>query len=218
MSTLSRTRISAAFLAMLGLAACGTNASDLAVLFKSLPGRIAGGDAERSTVTAEQMAASLQATANPVTLIDAETRGGQFLIVEIQRNGAYRTYAASSRQTITFRDGIMVATRGFGGDLMSSEADALAGLVSARRAGTVSYVHRTLTADDRTVTRSYTCAVAPGGAAPGDTGGQLVTATCSGDGETFEDVFVVDRSGAIIGARQWLGSSIGIFIAQPLRR
>lgn len=222
MSILSRARIGGLILAAFGLAACGNDASDATTLFRALPAKLQGKSETASAVTAQQVAQALQATESPIMLFDAQTRKSQFIGIEIQRNGAYQTFASSTRQSITVRNGVISATRGFGGDLMSSELDGLLALVTARRAGNTTYVQRFLTADDQTVTVTYSCTVTPGGTTPVQSGtvnttGQAVSAACTGDGTSFEAVFVVDPRGRVVGARQWLGDLIGTMIAQPLR-
>jgi hypothetical protein len=208
--------------AALALAGCGNADDDRGALLQTLTDRLSGNAETPTQVNAQQVARSLQATDNPATLVDAQTREAQFIAIQIERNGPYATFASSTRQVVVLRDGFISSSRGFGGDLMSSDADALLDLVRARRAGNASYVQRFLTADDQTVTRRYACAVRPGAATPVrsgviDTSGQTVTVTCSGEDASFTNAFVVAQSGRIIGARQWLGDLIGYVVAQPLR-
>lgn len=208
--------------AALALAGCGNADDDRGALLRTLTDRLSGTAETQTQVNAQQVARSLQATDNPVTLVDAQTRDAQFIAIQIERNGSYATFASSTRQVVVLRDGLITSTRGFGGDLMSSDADALLDLVRARRAGNAAYVQRFLTADDQTVIRRYSCSVVPGATTPVqsgviDTSGQTVTVTCSGEGTSFTNVFVVAQSGRLIGARQWLGELIGYVVAQPLR-
>ncbi len=207
------------------VSACGNGTNDAGNLIKALPAAFAslGKTPQPVGVSPEQMTQALQSTDLPVTLIFLEGRQTQFLALEIERNGAYQTYGTSSRQSVAFRNGMITATRGLGGDLMSSGEDALLHMVSRRQSGVAPYTMRFLTSDNRTEALSYNCTVSPGKSVPVkvaeiDTTGVAVTAQCAGAGNSFTNVFVVDRHGSLVSARQWLGYQLGYVTSQPLRR
>ncbi|KUF09586.1 YjbF family lipoprotein [Pseudoponticoccus marisrubri] len=205
------------------LAACGNGTNDAAKLLAQLPAALSGEKQQEARVTPQQLAQALGATDASVHLYEIEERKAQFLMFDIQRNGPYQSFGASSRQVIVMRDGMIVSTRGFGGDLMSSEEDALISLVKARQAGSAQYVQRFLTSDNQTRVVGYSCIVAPAGGMQVTVGlidepAQTVNAKCSGPGGTFSNTFVVAHDGYILSARQWMGEVIGYMATQAIRR
>lgn len=218
------TRLGLALALGLGLAACGSQRNEVFELVKALPASFGKkGEGGAAGVTADQMNAMLQATQAPVALFQFEARGAQFMMIDIQRNGPYQSFASSDRRSIIMRRGMITATRGFGGDLMTSEEEALLSMVSRRQEGATPYVQRLLTAEDVTETKSYSCDVTRGGPqkiALGEvnTTGTVMDAVCRGEGVKFENKFIVASDGYILSARQWLGFGIGYVATQAVRR
>jgi hypothetical protein len=67
------------------------------------------------------------------------------------------TWSTTDGTTFTFRNGVLIQTRGLGADLMSSEVPSLAQLM--QDGGTYQRVYFFLGADDATTRRTYDCAV-----------------------------------------------------------
>lgn len=206
------------------LAACGNGNQDSSNMIKQLPKALAsiGKKPQPSGIAPEQIGKALAASPAPMGLFTLEARQAQFIMFEIERNGAHRTFGSASRQSIAFRGGMMTATRGLGGDLMSSEGAALYALVSGRRAGSARYDMRFLTPEDKTVTRSFDCSTTVAAEIPvqiGEINAQTraVVATCKSDGFSFTDAYAVDKAGRILSARQWLGDALGYVSVQMLR-
>ncbi|MBE9475547.1 MAG: YjbF family lipoprotein [Proteobacteria bacterium] len=55
----------------------------------------------------------------PLLRISAQTLGVKTLFAEVAQSGAYRTYLNNLKMSVTYRSGIITATRGFGLDLLS---------------------------------------------------------------------------------------------------
>ncbi|MGR3272926.1 hypothetical protein DU478_01755 [Thalassococcus profundi] len=207
------------------LAACGSNTGErnpTEILSQTLQAAISGGP-EVQPITTQQIATALGSTTEPIALVSLLDRTNQALVLRIESNGPYETFATSSRQSLTVRGGMITATRGLGGDLMSSEAEPLLALIQAGRGGTVPYVTRYLTGDDQTEVFRYTCSVRDAGTervAGGviDIQGRKLAVVCTGTGPSFENTFVIDRSGQILKATQYLGDFLGRVSIQMLRR
>ncbi|WGW04629.1 YjbF family lipoprotein [Tropicibacter oceani] len=209
----------------LTLSACGTEKNPVVEAVKALPSTfLKKSDGEATGgVTEDQMTSLLAATPAPVEFFHFESRKAQFMMLEIERNGPYQSYGSPDRRGIVLRSGMITATRGFGGDLMSVEEDALLRLVQSRQAGSASYQQRFLTPEDVTETRTYTCDVTPGARQPVTAGeingsGIIMTALCRGEGVKFTNTYIVDNAGSIITGRQWIGFPIGYVGNQALRR
>lgn len=122
------------------------------------------------------------------------------LMAPYGQNGNVQTWASMSYETISLRDGILIATRGFGPDLMSSVAPSLAQV----RQGSGSF-HRSyyyLDGADQTQTYGLDCQFAPGEAAEVTVLGKAyatrsVTESCSGAGYSFQNAYWFDGGGAL---------------------
>lgn len=207
------------------LAACGNDMRRDPVFDTAASVFLGGSDDEQPAALSEQaIAQTLAATDLPVIHLRIVERNSEALALEIERNGAHRTYATAERQAIVLRDGMITATRGLGGDLMSVEEDRLLSLVRGRSAGQATYVQRFLTPEDITKTISYRCNVEPDKrveAAQGTlraSGTEMLAACTSETGAPFVDYYVVDGSGEIIASRQWLGETTGYITMRQLRR
>ena len=55
----------------------------------------------------------------PLLRISAQTLGVKTLFAQVAQNGPYRTYLNNLKMSVTYSDGIITATRGFGLDLLS---------------------------------------------------------------------------------------------------
>jgi hypothetical protein len=55
----------------------------------------------------------------PLLRISAQTLGVKALFAEVAQNGDYRTYLNNLKMSVTYKNGIITATRGFGLDLLS---------------------------------------------------------------------------------------------------
>lgn len=218
-----------AFVACLVLcvAACGSDTAVEGQAFNIITGLFKKG--EPAKVSHTQIVAALQANSSPLALFEFESREGtQGLLSQIEVNGAYHTFGNQARNVIVLRDGMITATRGIGGDLMSVEEDALLRLVKSRSLGTATYVQRFLQPSATTITISYRCAAHPEGQKQVALGlvNELTTRVrvdCYGDDpETgkqleFTNTYEVSASGMVLSGRQWLGDYIGFINSQYLR-
>lgn len=218
------TRIAGALVLGLALTACGTANQDSSNLIKQIPKALAsiGKKPAPSGVSPEQLTRALAATPAPVALFTIEDRQLQFIMLEIERNAPHRTFGSSSRQTVSFRGGMISSTRGLGGDLMSSDSGPLYELVTSRTPGSARYDMRFLTPEDVTETRSFECSVSRASNVPVQAGeinakAMGMVAVCTGGGFSFSNVFAVDSAGRIVTSRQWMGDRLGYLTVQFMR-
>ena len=217
--------------AMLGLAlasfsalmACSSNGANPLKTLKALPEMLSNKKAAQPVVTPEQINAVLAATDKPASVFVLEKTTAQFILIEIERNRQYQTFGGPSRQSIVLERGNIVSTRGFGGDLISSEEGALMSLVRARSVGTATYVQRFLTSDNRTETLVYECKLDTGATIPVAMGavnskGTMVTANCSNNDTHFTNTYIVDNNGYILSGRQWMGKGLEYIAVQPIQK
>lgn len=173
--------------------------------------------------TQAQVAQALAETSGPLELITREDNDGWSLMLRIEENNGYETFGSSDRRTVTMRNGILTASRGLGGDLMSSDISEVAPLIARRSAGQATRLMRFIGDEDQTAVIRFSCRISVGGAVPVKSGAvdstaRQVTETCTTSAREITNVYLVDGRGRSIGSKQWMGPSIGYILTQTLRR
>ncbi|MEN8832591.1 MAG: YjbF family lipoprotein [Pacificibacter sp.] len=148
---------------------------------------------------------------------------GAFAISSIYgQNGNNVTWVTSGKKTMTLASGLLTATRGFGGDVMSVEDGGAAQLITERSAGQVQKTYRFLNGLDQTTRYTVNCSIAEGGTdqiSLGDisTTARVMTETCtSNDAPGFTNTYWIDDEGRMVQSVQW-GGSIGKIVFSRLR-
>jgi hypothetical protein len=138
-------------------------------------------------------------------------------------NHGYERWATPSGQTLTFRDGVLTATRGFNFDLMSSSVDGTATLVRRRASGNVNRIYRYLDGEDNEVDYPARCSIAPQGAETVvlPTGARVATTkmgeTCVAGERQIRNTYWVAGSGEVVKSQQWVSAEVGETVIQKLR-
>lgn len=226
MSIVRHTRFVFLTMAALLIASCG-NQTDQGVLIKALRGQYLGGKQAAPALTRTQLqagiSASLRANKLPQKLVRIESRNANAIMVQIEQNGSYKTWATGDRRSVTFRRGIVTATRGLGQDIMSSDTQQVSTLINGRRSGNATRAYRYLNGQNQTVTLSFDCSVNTAGRAHYRMGqvnaaAVRVVETCQSDRLTIENTYLVSSSGTVVQSRQWLGPINGYFSIELLRQ
>ena len=129
-------------LAALVLAGCGNDVTgnDLSVPVKVLLSALQGAGKPTATANPDDPAvkagilayrAQLEADGQPILIASNETLKYGTLHAPFGQNGDVQTWSSTGYQTIALRGGILIATRGFGPDLMSAVAPSVAKVASA---------------------------------------------------------------------------------------
>lgn len=145
-------------------------------------------------------------------LVQVAARGITGVAREVNANGAVRTWIGETGYSVTLDDGILVATRGLGDDLIAANT---AGVRAALRqgGGATERQHDYIDARNRITTETYECVVAGVGPEEVDLGIRkvmllLLTETCGNDRIQFENRYFVDDAGTIIAARQFVSQTV----------
>ena len=130
----------------------------------------------------------------------------------IQENGPEITLAFQSGPTAAYDGGILVATRGFGDDLITMES---AGVLQALRSGggTVTRRMETLDPQDQVLTDSFACTIAPAGTEAVNLGIREATLSrfdenCRSATLVFDNIYWLDASGDIMASRQYVSPTV----------
>ncbi|MBW7922548.1 MAG: YjbF family lipoprotein [Rubellimicrobium sp.] len=165
--------------------------------------------------------AQLARAPGPVLLADIPDAGlAATLQIAGTANGV-ETWRSAGNQTLSFRSGVLVATRGLGDDLMG--ADVTGTLAALRGAGQADYPRLLsyLDGEDRTLLRAMTCTMAPPVSAtvPGIARSfptVLRAETCHTTGLTVRNRYWQDQDGTMRRAEQWIGPGIGMLVTERL--
>ena len=162
-------------LAVAALSGCGNDSAgnDLSAPGKAILALLKGdgrppasaiADANDPAVKAGILAyrARLQAEGQPILLASIASLKYGTLHAPFGQNGDVQTWSSTGYQTMSLRGGILIATRGFGPDLMSSVAPDVARIAAA--SGTTSRRYLYLDGADQSQSLDYTCTLSSGGA------------------------------------------------------
>lgn len=151
----------------------------------------------------------------PLIVVAVENTRSSAALGRIARNGPYETYSAAEPNHITLREGVVVATRGLGVDLMSSAPPARATIATGR--GSYSRNWQMLDGLDQIRTVTMSCTLAQTGAETIVMSGRsyktrIVSESCTGDGGKVDNLYWVDPQGVLRRSRQWLGQDAGYML------
>ncbi len=187
----------ASICALLMLAGCGG---------LSLPGS-APAPSPEFAVLAQQGAPRLQ--------VGVLSQGAGTQVVRQTVRDGFETYVSADGASLTLDRGLLVASRGLGGDMMGSDIAQSQALIFARRAGQVNRFHTFIDGENRAERRAYVCDIAVRGARDVPFGDVSVATTlmaedCTSQTQQFLNLYWLDRSGRIVQSRQWAGDFSGV--------
>ncbi|MCC1494755.1 YjbF family lipoprotein [Cognatishimia sp. F0-27] len=211
----------AAALLMLGLlagCAAGQGGGPLAdALSRIGAARAPAGPSLRAQITPEAVAALNQ----PVILIALPERGAEALARWVGANNGHATWASGDGVSIRIRRGILSATRGLGGDLLSADIADVEAALYAGGPTRVIRIHRYLDGTDQVTIRALVCDITRAGPDTAETavGGFATTRfdeSCSGPDRTFENRYWIGANGQLRKTRQWVGPDVGTIVIERL--
>lgn len=218
----------AALLAVLALASCGndpnTGISPDAVkdMVTAAKQRLAGKPAVPAAPSAETVAAgvaALEAAGQPIYLVRNKTLGVTGLMGILGTNGDVITWSTPDYHSVSMRDGIVIATRGFGPDLMSAVAPTVQQLAVGK--GTTKRRYYYLDGADQSRFYDYDCSLAVSGT---ETIGILgrsyatrkITETCNGQQSSIVNEFWFDSDANLRQSSQLLVPGVENLLLQRI--
>lgn len=195
------------------LAGCG-NGPKQASLLSVATQRIgaAVGQDKRATTTQSLSRADLEKYNSPIWQAEIPGIGASLYLVPFSTNGRVETWATSDDITLSFRDGILAATRGLGPDLMESATPPFSVIRSG--AGTTVRQAAFLDGADHLVTYRYDCSLRRMGSALINVLGQqqsvqYLQEECVGVNTRFVNEYWLDSSGKLLKSKEFLAPGIG---------
>jgi hypothetical protein len=215
-------RIAASLAVLMVVAGCGNDPAARALSPDTLK-QIMAKPAPVTPPTQADVARALNGTQGPLELVTRTDNNGWSLMLRIEQNQGYETFGSSDRRSVTMRNGVLTATRGLGGDLMSSDLSGVMPLITARKSGRGARIMRFLDGEDQTVEIRFDCMVTPGQSIPVKAGqlnttARQVTERCTAGNRTITNTYLVDDYGRSVSAKQWAGATGGYLLFQTMRR
>ncbi|MCE6952242.1 YjbF family lipoprotein [Cereibacter sphaeroides] len=196
------------------LAGCGSeeDTNGRATFIKQAIGSIGGKDDAKKQDGSTLTRAKLARVTSPLSVVTVEATGAWALMVPFQRNGTVETWSSTDDRTIAMRDGILLATRGLGADLMSVEAPSAAQIASA--SGTHRRVHYQIDGQDQTVRTEFRCTLATDGMktitiVQRNYATRHVLEHCEGSTGQFTNEYWVENAGFVRQSRQTFDQKLG---------
>lgn len=171
------------------------------------------------------------------TFVAVAKAGAPALIVGIQgREGAYsgfvrqyvnaqgiESWISGDRLLVALKDGMLVATRGFGGDLLAADASQTARAIRAGKPGVVEHFATRITGEDQAERLAFRCRVSRGPQMDVALSETLVVQTdvwqeaCRNGDLTFDNSYWVAQ-GEIVQSVQWASPEFGALAMRVVPR
>ncbi len=154
----------------------------------------------------------------PAIWLTLPNKGVKFAMGLLESRDGVNIYASPDGTQVFLRDGMIIATRGFGPDLMSSEAPAMATVLSQTPHRRVMFQ---LDGTDTMQSEVFNCRVQPTAPKPG-AGAQTEGAStvvmldeiCENPLRTIRNQYTLGRVGTVVKSRQWVTKGVGYAIVE----
>ncbi len=207
---------------VMGLTGCGNDPESFASarLVQSLvTERGASGSGAQAPVTLTREILSQILT--PVMLVRINTRGQQALIGKRETNGDVETWSTVDGVNVSLQNGVVVATRGLGADLMAASGPSAERLLVDGASHI--RIHTTLDGLDQPIKRRFACTISSLGQQTIDVVEVSYRVThvvevCESEGTSVRNDYWIDSARKMRKVRQWIGQEIGHIEIEDLRR
>lgn len=194
----------------LTLSACG-DATDNPYL--DLTRDVLAGMGEQSESNARRLPPlsnkALAAAKKPLIYTRIEDSGGEARLSLFGENRSVLTYMSPDRVSLSYDNGLLIATRGLPGDLMVAD---LRGVQAALSGKSMRYtrIFKHLDGEGQSTTLNFTCTINSLGSQEIEIAGRALPLSgyresCSGSHGTFTNQLWRDRTGVIRVSKQWSG-------------
>lgn len=197
----------------LTLSSCGTQEKSP---FNAMVGRYAsflvGGVKPQEKMTLEKLRSVLTPAVvaqfgGNVLMVETENQGTAAGFLSVARNGSTTTWMTQDGQaSVSLRNGIVIATKGFGFDLLS--ADMISGFSASDPPSVQVREFQHLDGENQVVTTRYKCVYS-------NQGSELREHCSTGEHE-FLNTYVRSKSGQVLHSRQWISPQIEYLVLESV--
>lgn len=166
----------------------------------------------------------LNAWANgaPALLVGREKLENSSPFVQMSSRRGFNTFVTGSGVAVVYKSGLLVATKGFGGDLFATDIEETGEYLASRKWGHVTRRYDVLGPNESVSQTVFECQIENRGGRVVDygVGGVatiLMAETCSDGIVSFENLYWIEAGQvAPVQSRQWAGPANGYMINKPL--
>lgn len=200
------------FCGLLALSACGNTADD--DLIKDLLARATSSQEEVPAPDIDALRAGftpqvLAQIDSPVLLVELPTLDSAAALTLSGVNNGVETFLTTDGKSISLKDGVVVATRGLGFDLMTADtADVRQALRD--QAQSAVRIHRYLDGENQLVARSFMCTYT-------HTATLRSNEVCNSADGAIENSYIFDNKGNTLSSSQWISPRIGDMLITRLQ-
>jgi hypothetical protein len=204
-------RINFAASALIILASCGNIQNDDSAVKQIWTALTAPEQAASTTLDIDTFRAGLTPEVlaqidGPILIAQVPSRDAVAVLTRAGTNSGVDTFLTPDGISISLRDGMVIATRGLGFDLMTADiAEPLTALKGFRQSAV--RIHRYLDGENQPIERSFVCAYSV-------TGTRQVAETCTSSSDAFKNNYILDKEGNITSSRQWISPQIGSVVTE----
>jgi len=198
---------------MILLAACG-NMQERDALAQQLLARLTSPQQAPTVMDVATLKASLTPEVlaqidGPVLIAEVPDRDAVSALTRVGTNGGVETFLTPDGISVSMRNGVIVATRGLGFDLMT--ADVSEPLVALRGGGQSAVrIHRYLDGENQIFMRNFVCAYT-------QQSNRQVTENCKSSSLSFSNTYVLGAGGRILRSSQWISPQVGSILRASTR-
>jgi len=166
--------------------------------------------------------AAIDATPGPILLAGVESRQAYATLTPSGHNRGVVSWVTGDGVSLSFRNGVLVATRGLGQDLMAADvSDVLAALHAGQ--GPALRIHDYLDGEEQVRRRSFYCTIRTEGRETLHIYELSVTTrrlaeTCKNPTITFTNRYWISSGNRIRQSHQWAGPLVGYVFTQQLSK
>lgn len=175
---------------------------------------------QQLTGTKAQVSASLsdEVLAGSVMQVQIPSRGADATLSLVAVNKDVETWLATDNISLSFRRGVLVATRGLGFDLMAADAQNSLNAIAGMGPEIYRRQMRYLTSDNHSAYLTAGCSMSfAGSEVVSGQSLQRLEERCQAHSNLFTNIFWLNGSGQIVQSRQWVSPQIG-YLNSSLRR
>lgn len=166
-----------------------------------------------------QMTLPAEALTGPVMRIKIPSRGANAALSRVAVNKDVETWLSTDNISVSFRRGVLVATRGLGFDLMAADAQNSLDAMTGHGPEVYRRQMRYLTGENQSTYLTAACSmVIVGSETVGGKRLQRLDVDCKARRHLFTDQFWRDGSGMVVKSRQWVSPQVGYLTSNLIQR
>jgi hypothetical protein len=166
-------------------------------------------------VLLERQAGQKPATPGPYLSMTRLVNGAVITLTPLDVDGSVITWKSNSGAQLITRDGLLIATRGFGADLMSADAPSLATLLGGKAAYNRSY--HMLDGTDTPVRLYFSCTTSAAAAQGVAGASRRIVEECQGEAGRITNEYWVSPSRKVVKSKQFASQMAGYFEIRALQ-